>query len=410
MSKVPHFLSALAHPGPLRLSVKGICCSTQRVVHVEVSGVNRNFIGSHVLRELLKGILGIEPKLRLFSDSSSSRQLIARKGLGRARHMLLWIQKVRGLEIKAIKGTKNPADLGTKALTKEKIRKYMIILGNEMEGIEKENYAKNASGKPISNAMVKRTARIDTMVLMCEVGESVKFEERKDENSVCIMTMAAVFFGAIVCMFVCPAAFWHKLVGLVMPGPKSKAAMVKIDEVEEKPEGETPAKEEEEKPEDGECEKPKEEDEGKAQREMMEKRTEQLEEQKEGGKARREEQIERIEKKREEERKKNEKFGEEEREEEEKEEDRALTSDEAEEDETSSDSSESSESTSSSKKSEEKKEEAASMEGLEQKEEKKDETKGSGKVEKETKKTFEKKEKSQKAAKRFRKKSRRAVA
>ena len=48
------------------------------------------------LKGLLERILGIEPKLVMYSDSSSSRQLIARKGLGKARHLdvdLLWIQR-----------------------------------------------------------------------------------------------------------------------------------------------------------------------------------------------------------------------------------------------------------------------------------------------------------------------------
>ena len=39
------------------------------------------------LKGLLERILGVEPRLVLFSDSSSSRQLIARKGLGKARHL-----------------------------------------------------------------------------------------------------------------------------------------------------------------------------------------------------------------------------------------------------------------------------------------------------------------------------------
>ena len=49
------------------------------------------------LRSLLMRILGKEPRMILYSDSSSSRQLIARKGLGKARHLdvdLLWIQRI----------------------------------------------------------------------------------------------------------------------------------------------------------------------------------------------------------------------------------------------------------------------------------------------------------------------------
>ena len=85
------------------------------------------------LQGLITRITGQEPEMVLFSDSSSSRQLISRKGLGKARHLdvnLLWIQKLikpksQGLAVKVIPGPENPADSGTKALTRDKIRKYM---------------------------------------------------------------------------------------------------------------------------------------------------------------------------------------------------------------------------------------------------------------------------------------------
>ena len=84
------------------------------------------------IKKLIERITGIEPEVRLYIDSSSSRQLISRKGLGKARHLdvnLLWIQKMKTVIVKPIKGTENPADLGTKALSRDKIRKYMKALG-----------------------------------------------------------------------------------------------------------------------------------------------------------------------------------------------------------------------------------------------------------------------------------------
>ena len=58
-----------------------------------------------------------------------------------ARHLdvnLLWIQKMKNVIVKPIKGTENPADLGTKALSRDKIRKYMKALGYKGEFIEEE--------------------------------------------------------------------------------------------------------------------------------------------------------------------------------------------------------------------------------------------------------------------------------
>ena len=75
------------------------------------------------LRKLIERITGMTPEVRLCIDSSSSRQLISRKGLGKARHLdvsLLWIQKMKNVLVKAIKGVDNPADLGTKALSRNK--------------------------------------------------------------------------------------------------------------------------------------------------------------------------------------------------------------------------------------------------------------------------------------------------
>ena len=50
------------------------------------------------LQKLIERIIGMTPEVRLYIDSSSSRQLISLKGLGRARHLgvsLLWIQKMK---------------------------------------------------------------------------------------------------------------------------------------------------------------------------------------------------------------------------------------------------------------------------------------------------------------------------
>ena len=85
----------------------------------------------------------------LYSDSSSSRQLIARKGLGKARHLdvdLLWIQRIDNLKIKPIKGKDNPADLGTKSLTRDKIRKHMLMIGYIGDYLEE--------GEPVDNGEV----------------------------------------------------------------------------------------------------------------------------------------------------------------------------------------------------------------------------------------------------------------
>ena len=52
------------------------------------------------LQKLIERVTGMTPEVRLYIDSSSSRQLISRKGLGKARHLdvsLLWIQKMKNV-------------------------------------------------------------------------------------------------------------------------------------------------------------------------------------------------------------------------------------------------------------------------------------------------------------------------
>ena len=112
------------------------------------------------IKKLIERITGIEPEVRLYIDSSSSRQLISRKGLGKARHLdvnLLWIQKMKNVIVKPIKGTENPADLGTKALSRDKIREYMKALGYKGELPQPR---KTAQTKSISVGMIAKIVAV----------------------------------------------------------------------------------------------------------------------------------------------------------------------------------------------------------------------------------------------------------
>ena len=67
----------------------------------------------------------------IFVDSSAALGVVARKGAGKLRHVRvgqLWVQEKSengDLSYKKVKGTENPADLMTKALTAMEIWKYM---------------------------------------------------------------------------------------------------------------------------------------------------------------------------------------------------------------------------------------------------------------------------------------------
>ena len=77
-------------------------------------------------------------RLRVHSDSSSARAFAKRQGLGKQRHVMtrfLWIQervRLKHFEIVCIEGKLNPADLMTKALTKNEIEKHCEKLSSQV--------------------------------------------------------------------------------------------------------------------------------------------------------------------------------------------------------------------------------------------------------------------------------------
>ena len=85
--------------------------------------------------------LGVKLKLRFWTDSTASKGICSRQGLGKVRHLdtqSLWIQqRIRNhdLDLYKIAGEENPADLGTKYLNEKKMEKYMEEVGHRtMDG------------------------------------------------------------------------------------------------------------------------------------------------------------------------------------------------------------------------------------------------------------------------------------
>ena len=86
----------------------------------------------------------IVPELQL--DSSAARGVLWRTGVGRIRHLevkTLWVQDLVAagrLQVKAVPGTENVADIGTKVLTAERIeflkKKVGIITIEMVDDIE----------------------------------------------------------------------------------------------------------------------------------------------------------------------------------------------------------------------------------------------------------------------------------
>ena len=71
----------------------------------------------------------------LYLDSSAARGILSRRGVGRLRHLscrILWLQDLvneRVLQVKAVLGTVNPADISTKRLSIGRLESLMFLCG-----------------------------------------------------------------------------------------------------------------------------------------------------------------------------------------------------------------------------------------------------------------------------------------
>ena len=174
------------------------------------------------LQKLIERITGVTPEVRLYIDSSSSRQLISRKGLGKARHLdvsLLWIQKMKNVLVKAIKGVDNPADLGTKALSRDKIKKYLKALGYRGDFLDDEEQQVRRAATGIKSISVSMIAKIVAILvsegITVEGTTTTEAEEQSHEISTscnfgfCLLVLICTGLCCMFIMFV-SAAVWDQ--------------------------------------------------------------------------------------------------------------------------------------------------------------------------------------------------------
>ena len=169
------------------------------------------------LQKLIERITGIAPEVRLYIDSSSSRQLISRKGLGKARHLdvsLLWIQKMKNVLVQAIKGVDNPADLGTNALSRDKIRKYLKALGYKGDFLDDEEQQVRRTKNGMKTVSVSMIAKIVAILMsegICVEGAFTVAKEQNSWHEFSIVSCCLICIGlcCIVSMFT-SAAVWDQ--------------------------------------------------------------------------------------------------------------------------------------------------------------------------------------------------------
>ena len=98
------------------------------------AGVSSSCDGIY-LKRCLEFCSGLQVNLKLLLDSSSARQILARSGVGRIRHLsvkVLWLQQkveTKEIQVCAVSTTDNIADLGTKRLNCNTTRYLMYLCG-----------------------------------------------------------------------------------------------------------------------------------------------------------------------------------------------------------------------------------------------------------------------------------------
>ena len=88
----------------------------------------------------LLGDMGTKSDVRIYVDSSVALSLTQRTGLGKAKHFSvqhLWVQErhsAKELDLRKVQGEQNPADMLTKGVPQEVLKRHLAASGMEVRG------------------------------------------------------------------------------------------------------------------------------------------------------------------------------------------------------------------------------------------------------------------------------------
>ena len=88
--------------------------------------------GGLYIRSVLEFALGTKVDRYIFPDSSSARQLVMKRGVGKVRHVdgkLPWIQNRKGFKMVQVPTDSNMAGINTKPLGGQRVRYLMNLIG-----------------------------------------------------------------------------------------------------------------------------------------------------------------------------------------------------------------------------------------------------------------------------------------
>ena len=126
---------------------------------------------------------------------------------------LLWIQKMKNVLVKTIKGVDNPADLGTKALSRDKIRKYLKALEYKGDCLDDEEQQVRRTKNGMKTVSVSMIAKIVAILMSEGICVEGAFTVVKEQNPWHELNMSCCLICIVVCCIVSifmPAAIWDQ--------------------------------------------------------------------------------------------------------------------------------------------------------------------------------------------------------
>jgi hypothetical protein len=201
---------------------------TQKVISLsscesELHSIVSSMCDCLFIRRCLEFMLGTKLLQAHYTDSSSARQLVARQGVGKVRHLagkILWVQsKVREGEalLSQISRSFNISDVGTKPPSKKRLVAMMAEIGmihvesgepvGEMEREELRTYGSNGKSiSKIAKTVLKLTALmgLEPMPVAAQE-ETCNIVDQKDNT---FRIWVSLMMLACAWMAVCFSAFW----------------------------------------------------------------------------------------------------------------------------------------------------------------------------------------------------------
>ena len=156
--------------------------STQSVValstgEAEMYAINKTAATGMGGQSILKD-LGVTLELRVFTDATTGKSLVTRRGLGKVRHIAvneLWLQshvQNKTVTMVKIKNKFNPSDMMTKYLTKMEMQQIMEHIEHKYE-----------EGRPVAAPkLVKKTDTINAVRLDKDIVQEMHNQRGSNEN------------------------------------------------------------------------------------------------------------------------------------------------------------------------------------------------------------------------------------